>query len=592
MVAAMLTPLVTSGTPARAANGAKHRTLTVAVSQSVDSLSPFQAQTRVATQVHRLMYDFLTAYSPKDNHPVGGLANSWKHSKDKKTWTFHIRSGMKWSDGKPVTAKDAAFTYNKMMHDPDAATANGNFVQNFSKVTAESSHKLRIRLKKPQATMLALDIPVVPKHKWKSVKDYAKFNNDKKFPIVGDGPFVLTSYKPDQYIKLKANKHYWRGAPKFDNLVFKYYKDRDAGVEALRKGEVSFVSDLTPSQARSLENEGDITVNKAKAKRFFSLAFNPGARTRSGKHFGNANKALRKKSVRYAIDYAIDKKKLIKKVAGGLAESGEGYIPPRYKDWHYEPPAGKARGFDPKKAGKLLDKAGYRKGSDGMRTTPDGKKLSLRLVGHNDETQDKQSANYIREWLKNVGVQLDVSFVDSAGFSDKLSTGEWDIAFDGWTVNPDPDPVLQIHRCATLPKAPGGSAPTDMFFCDKKYEKLYNKQLVEYNTDKRQKLVKKLQAYWHDKAQMINLYYPGIIEAYRSDQVKSFTKQPADGGNINGQDGFWGWWSAVPAGSESDDSDGDGLAIGLGVGGGVLVVLVVGGVLLARRRSVSQQDRE
>ena len=97
------------------------------------------------------------------------------------------------------------------MSDEGTATANASFVANFKKVTAPSPTKLVIELKKPQATMAALDVPIVPKHVWEKVDDISKFNNDKTFPIVGNGPFVLTDYKADQYVKLKANKGFWRG---------------------------------------------------------------------------------------------------------------------------------------------------------------------------------------------------------------------------------------------------------------------------------------------------------------------------------------------------------------------------------------------
>ncbi|KPC73708.1 hypothetical protein ADL35_27510, partial [Streptomyces sp. NRRL WC-3753] len=100
-------------------------------------------------------------------------------------------------------------------------------------------------------------------HVWEKVDDFSKFNNDQDFPVVGNGPFVLTEYKRDSYVKLTANKDYWRGAPKFDELVFRYYKDQDAAVAALRKGEVSFAAgspSLTPAQADSLAKADNIKV--------------------------------------------------------------------------------------------------------------------------------------------------------------------------------------------------------------------------------------------------------------------------------------------------------------------------------------------
>jgi len=112
-----------AATPSAPASGGK--TLTVATIGSIDSLSPFLAQRALPTQIHRLMYDFLTNYDAADDHAIGALASSWSTSADKLTWTFVIRDGMKWSDGQPVTADDVAWTYNLMMTNTDAATANG-----------------------------------------------------------------------------------------------------------------------------------------------------------------------------------------------------------------------------------------------------------------------------------------------------------------------------------------------------------------------------------------------------------------------------------------------------------------------------------
>jgi peptide/nickel transport system substrate-binding protein len=346
LTAGLATPLnpVPQQAQAKGSQQAKEskKVLTVAVAQSVDSLSPFLASRLLSTSVHRLMYEYLTNYDPADNHTVPGLATKWEPSADKLTWTYTIRSNSKWSDGRQATAADAAWTFNKMMTDQGAATANGSFVTNFKKVTAPSPTQLVIELKKPQATMGALDVPIVPQHIWEKVKDVSKFNNDQSFPIVGNGPFVLTDYKPDSYVRLKPNKTFWRGAPKFDELVFKYFKDQDAAVAALRKGEVSFVAGspaLTPAQAASLKGEPNIKVNDAPGRRFYALATNPGAQAKDGKHFGDGAESLLNQKVRQALFMAIDRKTLIDKVFQGHAVEGEGYIPPRFSTYHWKPSA-------------------------------------------------------------------------------------------------------------------------------------------------------------------------------------------------------------------------------------------------------------
>ncbi|MFG2601651.1 ABC transporter substrate-binding protein [Streptomyces sp. NPDC048462] len=578
---------------AQAADSGKS-TLTVAVAQSVDSLSPFLAQKLLSTSVSRLMYDFLTNYDVKDNHAIPGLATKWEPSADKLTWTYTIRSNSKWSDGQQATAEDAAWTFNKIMTDEAAAQSNGSFVTNFKKVTAPSPTKLVIELKEPQATMAALDVPIVPKHVWEKVGDFSKFNNDTKFPIVGNGPFILTDYKVDQYVKLKANKDFWRGSPKFDEVVFKTYKDQDAAVAALRKGEVSFVAGspaLTPAQAASLKGEKSIKVNEGPGRRFFALATNPGAQTKDGKKFGNGNKALLDQKVRQALFLSIDRDTLIDKVFQGHAVNGAGYIPPRFPAYKWEPSASQKLGYDPAKAAKLLDQAGYKLKGD-QRVGKDGKPLDLRILCHATDPNDKAIGKYLKEWWGKLGIGLKVDCLDDV--SVPWYAGEYDLAFDGWSVNPDPDFVLGIHTCAALPVKAKASAATDNFICDKTYDELYKKQLAEYDPAKRADIVKQMQSWLYDSGYMNVIAYPNAVEAYRTDQIKSISTMPEAAGNIYGQDGYWSWWSAVPAGSgdgtDSDSGSGStGIVIGIVV---VVVVLAGGGFLLMRRRRTTAEDRE
>ncbi|OKJ25128.1 ABC transporter substrate-binding protein [Streptomyces sp. CB01580] len=572
-------------------------TLTVAVAQSVDSLSPFLAQKLISTSVSRLMYDFLTNYDVKDSHPIPALATKWEPSADKLTWTYTIRSDSKWTDGQPVTAEDAAWTFNKMMTDEGAAQANGSFVTNFRKVTAPSPTQLVVELKEPQATMAALDVPIVPKHVWEKVGDFSKFNNDTKFPIVGNGPFVLADYKVDQYVKLKANKDYWRGKPKFDELVFKTYKDQDAAVAALRKGEVSFVAgspSLTPAQAASLKGEKNVEVNEGPGRRFFALAVNPGAQTKDGKEFGDGNEALRDQKVRQALFLSIDRRTIVDKVFQGHAVEGQGYIPPRFSDYHWQPSAGQSLAHDPARAAKLLDEAGYPL-KDGKRVGEDGKPLDLRILCHATDPNDKAIGKYLKEWWGKLGIGLKVDCRDDV--SVPWYAGEYDLAFDGWSVNPDPDFVLGIHTCAALPVKAKESAATDNFICDKTYDGLYRKQLAEYDPAKRADLVKQMQSWLYDSGYMSVIAYPNAVEAYRTDQIKSITTMPEAAGNIYGQDGYWSWWSAVPAdgegahgaGGSGSGSGSTGVVIGVVV---VVVVLAGGGLLLTKRRRATADDRE
>ncbi|WP_151771424.1 ABC transporter substrate-binding protein [Streptomyces abyssomicinicus] len=584
---AAATPLNPAPAEARAQAAEDKQVLTVAVAQSVDSLSPFLAGRLVSTSIHRLMYEYLLNYDPETNEPVPAFATKWEASEDKLTWTYTIRDDSKWSDGKPATAEDAAWTLGKMMSDDAAATANGSFVGNFESVSAPSKDQLVIKLKKPQATMTALDIPIVPKHIWEKVTDFSKFNNDQKFPIVGNGPFVLTDYKVDQYVKLEPNKDFWRGAPKFDELVFKYYKDGDAAVAALKKGEVSFVPNLTPAQADDLKTAGNIKVNDAPGRRFFALAVNPGAKAKDGAKLGDGHESLLDQRVRNALFKAVDRDAIIDKVFQGHAVKGEGYIPPRYDKYFWKPSPDQELTYDIDAANKLLDDAGLKK-KDGKRVDEDGKPIVYRVLCHATDPNDKAIGQYLEEWWGQLGIGMDLQCSDNV--SDPWLAGTYDLAFDGWSVNPDPDFVLSIHTCDALPATKEDVGATDNFICDKKYDELYQEQLAEYDPAKRADLVKQMQSHLYDLGYMNVMAYPNAVEAYRSDQIKSITTMPTEAGNIYGQDGYWSWWSAEPvAADEASSEDSGSTGVIIGIVAGVVVLVAVGAFLAMRRRSTADE---
>ncbi|GAA1748168.1 ABC transporter substrate-binding protein [Streptomonospora arabica] len=581
-------PALTAAPPAAAeAEGAD--TLTIAASQPVDSFSPFLAQRLISTSIHRLAYDYLTNYDPRTNEPIPGLAESWTTSDDGLTWTYTIRDGATWSDGEPLTAEDAAWTFTTMMEDEGAATANGNFVANFESVEAVDATTLKITLKEPQATMLALDVPIVPKHIWKDVGDYSSFDNDE-FPVVGSGPFVITGHKPNQSITLEANEDYWRDPPKFDRLVFRYMPERDAQVEALRAGEVSFVSGLTPAQADALKGTENITVNTASGKRFQGFTINPGARTQDGEEFGDGHPALEDRVLRRAIMRAIDKDEIVESVYGGYAEAAGGYVPARYDTYHWTPDASQRLDFDPDAANEMLDEAGYERGGNGVRVSPGGDPLKLRMHVHNDRPDYVAMGKLLVERLADIGIEVDNRTVDPGVLSDALYSGEYDLIFTGWTVNPDPDYVLGIHTCGALPTEPG-TMRSDAYFCDKDYDRLYEQQLAAYDDPEgRAATVKKMQEILYEEAVVNVLTYADTLEAYRSDQIASIQVQPDPGGNIWGQDGHWSWSSAVPA---ADSRAGAAVSPWALAGlGAVVLVALGGGVYLLRRRAATAGDRE
>ena len=239
------------------ATKADDKILKVALVNEIDTLNPFTAVLRSSTGILMLQYESLVQFAQKDNAIVPGMASKWETSADGLTWTFTIPEDREWSDGEPLTAKDAAWTFTNIMEKEPMQAANGGLVTNMASVTAKDDETLEIVLKEPQAPNPGAELPIVPEHIYGEEADASKFANDKDG--VGSGPFVVKSFSAGGSLELVANKKFWRGAPKIDGITYVTYKSTDAAVQALKTGEIDLIGDLAPAQFEALEGAKNIT---------------------------------------------------------------------------------------------------------------------------------------------------------------------------------------------------------------------------------------------------------------------------------------------------------------------------------------------
>lgn len=590
-LALLLAMFAVATTPTNAETEDEGNTLTVAISQEVDSFSPFRAIRVITTTLGRVQYDFLTNYDPDTAETVPALAEEWEHSEDGLTWTYHLREST-WSDGEPVTADDVVFTFTKMMEDEAAAYANGGLVEGFESVTAVDDRTVEIALSQPSASMEALDIPIAPEHIWQDVEDFESFNQDEEFPIVSNGPWILTGHEVNQAITLEANENYWRDRPGFDRLVFQTINDADAQVEALKAGEVDIVSGLTYPQFESLQSEENITVNQAQGKRFQAITINPGAEAQNGDPMGENHPALADPVVRQALVHTINREAIYEGPYGGYGEPNAGLIPSIFETFHWEPTEEEAFAFDIDTANQLLDDAGYTMGDDGIRVDPEsGEPLSFVFNVHADNPQYVEMAGQMNEWAAQAGMELRVEPVAEVG--DLLDAGTYDILTTGWSTNPDPQYIMGINLCSGLPATGQDSLGlSDAWYCNPEYDDLYVQQGQTLEVDARAELVHQMQKILHDDNVFVVLGYSDLLEAYRNDTIEegSIQTQPSETGIIYGQDGYWSWWSAQPVGGTSEG--GSNTATILGITGGAVVVLIAAAWLIMRRRGATAGDRE
>ncbi|MGV9306139.1 ABC transporter substrate-binding protein [Nonomuraea sp. NPDC003727] len=599
--------LTTAAVPAATASAAtapaatapaRETTLRVKMSGSgVDTLNPFLAFFNGALDIFGTIYPSLNSLD-ENGKPGPYLATSWTQGPDQLTWTFKLREGLKWSDGRPITAEDAAWTLELIRTDTVAGTANGSLVSNFEKVTAPDPTTLVIKTKKPQANVMYVSIPIsgipiVPKHVWEpQVKGLKDYKNDA-FPVVGYGPWTLTDYKPEQYAKFDANKDFVLGAPGFDHMVQQSFKESDAAVAALRSGQLDYINGVNPTQFTALKGDPSLLAVQEVGNGWTGIELNPGAKTRSGKPIGTGHPALREQVVRDAIALAIDKPTLVTKVINGLGQLGHGYLPPAWPQWSWKPTAEEEQRFDPAKANQLLDSAGYAKGADGVRVDPkSGKPLAFRLGTHSDDSADAAISTYLVGWLQAIGIKLTIQPLSMSALNSDLAKGDWDILMDGWTTGPDPTYLLGIQTCAVLPKDDGTGGNTEAYYCDKDYDALFERQLTSADPAERAGIVAEMQRMLYRANVDQILYYANTLDVARTDTVRGIvTGTPNAEGLHPAQTAFWSYLKASPPAVAKAPAAGGGGGSGVWLGLGALVIVAVGGVLVVRRRKTAG-DRE
>lgn len=563
----------------------------VALTGDIDSLNPFLAVLATGTSILGYQYEGLVANSAESNEVVPAIAEKWSTSPDGKEWTYTLPADGKWSDGKPITSKDVKWTYDAVANVDALKQANGSLVENIESVTAPDEKTVVIKLKAAQAPNPGGELPIVPEHIWAGISDPGKFANDKD--AVGSGPYTVTSYDKTGGVKLKTNPNYRSGAAKVAGVIYVPYKNTDAAVQALKTGEVDIVDGLTVAQYGALKNAPNISTNAGTGRRYSAIAINPGAKDSSGKDMGNGNVALHDPVLRQAIVRAIDSKTILEKVRQGLGTQGTGIIPAVYPTFHWNAkPEDLTLSYDKDAANKLLDDAGYKKGADGIRLDKSGKPLNLRLMGRSTDPTHQQMADFVKPWLKEIGINISTEMKAPAQVNDESTLGNYDLYFTGWGIGADPDFQLSINQCSSRPNADGTGATSESNWCSPEFDAVYKKQHEELDAAKRAQLVIDAQKLIYQAAVNNVMYYGDALEAYRSDRFTGFVTQPAKNGVIMGQTGPWGLYSATPVAANADQSQSGGSSATIWwiVGGVVVLAAIV--VVVLRRKSATSDDRE
>lgn len=488
---------------------------------------------------------------------TGLLARSWESSSDGLTWTFHLRENATWHDGTPVTAEDVKFTYgfiaNKSAISPiGAGWYDTSVVKN---VEVVDDHTVKIVLAKayaPFLTQVAAVIPIIPEHIWKDVADPAKYTDKKAF--IGSGPFILDDYSAEQQsYKYSANKNYYLGAPAIDTLMF--VKSADP-VISLKKGEIDEAG-LTYDQVQTLNDTSNIKVVSGDGYWVYRLRFN----------LPN-NTALNNVDVRKALYYALNCDEIQSKVLhGGGVAGNPGYVPP-YSAW-YDPNVAQYA-YDPAKANQLLDAAGYnKKDTDGIRLTPDGKRLEFQLL-YTSDTQTQRIAELIQSYFKAVGIGITFKPGDTKTVDGLVGAGNFEMA-------------IYSHGTSTDPARMLNSFPTSTGWNNTTFNNLAKQQVSAVKDSDRKALVDQMQVLIADNVPTIPLVYRDVFTGFNKDKFDGFFFTPGGiGGGVpteyNKLVFIYGTWTAGSAATTAPSTDALPLAAGvLAIGAAAAAMLAMNG---------------
>jgi peptide/nickel transport system substrate-binding protein len=498
-----------------------------------DNLNPFVGQLSSCYEIWSLNYDLMVGFSAGNyGHPQGaaatGLADSWKISDGGKIWTFHIRSGAKWQDGVALTAHDVAFTYNYVINNE---LSNYTLYTNFIKsVVAPDDNTVVFTCTKPKANMLNMWVYIMPEHIWGSISGKSaqgSFQNNA--PIVGSGPFQLTQYKKDQYAVMTANKNYWGGAPKIDEVDFAYYQSADTMVQEMKSGSLQGCWGVLPAEYNQLKNDSTYKPLAYVDPELDELAFN----CYTGPSLGNP--VLKDWHFRQALQYAVDHNKLVQIAYGGLAQPATSVLVSHLwsnPDWHWQPAADQMYTFDLVKAGQMLTAAGYPL-KNGVRVDKQGKPIKLRLWTRATSDSGQSAGKLIAGWFDRLGLKVVLSVMDDGAISDGIYnmkgatfTPNYDMFLWGWGGDPDPNFILSIFTSAQI------NSWSDCAWSDAQYDKLFLEQQTTVDPAKRADIVHQMEQIIYQQSPYIPTAYPESVEAYNAADWHGWSSTPGHDGGV------------------------------------------------------------
>ena len=508
-------------------------TLYLALTASPQSFLFYGSLDNNAYTVIGQMMTGLVELHPVTNAIRPGLAESWETSPDGKEVTFHLRD-VKWSDGVPFTADDVIFTFENFIMNK---VAKGNSVDRFTILDTRDGQKKEVKWVKVNDKTVKAVLPspfgpfymnlshayIYPRHKLESKIDKTRpdsvnelwLTNVSPKEIVANGPYRIASYVMDQKVVLERNPHYWRvdrfgsQLPYFDKLEYLIVKDPEVRLAKFIAGEIDYMAvsaaDFPTLKQKELAG-GPFTIFKAQPTQPtpspVHIAFN----------YDVANEQLkelfRNTEFRRAMEFLLDRERIIDEVYNGLAIPGAGLVLPANKAF-YNPKIEKImRPYDPSKAKAALDKLGLKdKNGDGIREFASGKNVEFTLTVQSTPQDYQDVALVFKEDLEKAGIKVNLQILDSTLVGNMFGAGNFEVGIRAFGNQPDlelrkaiwqPGTQLYYWHYSALDRDKLAAIPANMLDWEKRVYELFDLGSITTDPAKRKAIYDEVQEIYHD----------------------------------------------------------------------------------------------
>jgi len=498
---------------------AENNVLRIHQEQPPKILMPLITAGREEEYVFELMYARLNRID-EEGKIVSGMANNWKISDDKLTWTFNLRHDLKWQDGQPITAQDVEFTVYSYSHPDIGKWWNSTFTQvvgaseyykgetnviKGAKVIDDYTIAFTTKVKNAAFPSVFVDTKIIPKHIWKDVEKtetaYNAFANTPKGQI-GSGPYKLIKHVTDQYMEFARNENYYRGVPKIKKL-FLMFSPIDTGMAMLETGEADLVFEVSYTDIARLEKIKGITIETTPNAnwiwwvRFCLHEDNPSP----------IKEFLLNPKFRKAITYALDRQAYVDAI---LLGHGKVIASHAYSIPWTVPNDLKLIPYDPEKAKEILKEIGWNFKND-----------KIRILLYPSNKARNQLATILQNYLKNIGVNAIIDSKDlAAARVDFYETHDYDLAVGGWLQGTDPS----LWAC-NLASIEAGGGKGNEGYSNPEVDQLFKEGLGAFDFNERQKIYQQLVRVVHEDMPRIPVVLSEVVIA-RTNRLKNYILAP------------------------------------------------------------------